>query len=339
MIVSCHEATVNEVPVSDVFILGAGFSKAVHKSMPLLSELSEEVGNRLDPMPHPLPRLGNNLELWLTYLSQRQPWLREQHNLRNRALFLEITEKVRDVMDDSTELVLQRVRPMWLDRLVSWWHRNGSTVVTLNYDTLIERAAGNIEYDEGSNLMPNHLYPVTLTEARRRDAMVLSSQAPATFTLYKLHGSVNWYYSGSPSFSGEVIYYSHVAPWGSDRQLEEDSKDAATDKVPLIVPPTAEKSTYFQHETLRQIWATASQALWSATRVYCLGYSLPITDLGVRFFLQHAGPIGQRQPLHIVNKRPDVLARYRELLGEAYEVDHAYSGQNAIETFVDALVK
>jgi hypothetical protein len=62
-----------------------------------------------------------------------------------------------------------------------------------------------------------------------------------TLRLLKVHGSINWYYSGSDSPHGETVYeggltygwdaeYVHVA---GDRGL-----DLLVDKVPFVVPPT-----------------------------------------------------------------------------------------------------
>ena len=73
----------------DVFILGAGFSKAVESQMPTMKELTNAVkkhiaASELDlPLPLTDPenrdeKLDNNIELWMTYLSQRQPLARRE---------------------------------------------------------------------------------------------------------------------------------------------------------------------------------------------------------------------------------------------------------------------
>ena len=76
--------------MNDVFILGAGFSKAIHSGMPTLADLTDEVTRRLrgseGSLPQPLIGLENNIEFWITYLSQRQPWLTEYENDSNKSL-------------------------------------------------------------------------------------------------------------------------------------------------------------------------------------------------------------------------------------------------------------
>ena len=56
--------------MGDVFLLGAGFSKAVSDDMPLLQELSSQIRGRLSDLPESLSTLGDNIEIWLSYLSQ-----------------------------------------------------------------------------------------------------------------------------------------------------------------------------------------------------------------------------------------------------------------------------
>ena len=54
----------------DVFILGAGFSKAVSAAMPTMKELSREVIAKLESSPFPIQdtlyAMGENVELWMT---------------------------------------------------------------------------------------------------------------------------------------------------------------------------------------------------------------------------------------------------------------------------------
>jgi hypothetical protein len=310
--------------MGEVFFLGAGFSKAISRTMPCMEELTNAVKyiyrQRLPPI---LSNLGTDIEMWLTYLSQPQPWLKDSFNLENRALFLQMTESIGDVINASTRLAINETCPPWFQSLISYWQKHESSIITLNYDTLIERAALLQKVDI------ENLYPVPLTDVRR--ASVLGVGNFASFKLYKLHGSVNWYYSGAASFQGEVIYYNVVTQWGKDfDDNEKSSLAAAQDKVPLIAPPISEKTTYFQHETLRQVWLKAAAALQSANCVYCLGYSLPTTDLSIRFLLHFARP-DEKIPLYVVNSNTDVISRYQNLLGASYEVrDYGRSIQDIV---------
>jgi hypothetical protein len=316
--------------MSNVFLLGAGFSKAIHDAMPSLGELSVEVRKLVDQLPPPLPALGSNVELWLTYLSQPQPWLNERQTLTNKALFLEMTEKIRDVLDNRTDTVLQTPCPAWLTKLVEgYWHKAKPAIITFNYDTLVERVCHrDLKY----------IYPLRLVEASTGMTIPGNLAGAESLKLLKLHGSVNWYYSGTAPSYGETLYYYKISRWGQARDDERQSKAALKGFAPLIVPPTSEKTTYFQHEMIRHIWAEASRALQAATHIYCIGYSMPVTDLSTRYLLLHSRPAG-KVPLFVVNTANDVVPRYKQLVGDAYEIRDDYVGDDALTRLLGDLLK
>ena len=327
--------------MGDVFLLGAGFSKAVSDDMPLLQELSSQIRGRLSDLPESLSTIGDNIEIWLSYLSQPHPWLRESENLRNRALALEITEEIKKVLDEKEQLVVRDKCPSWLCKLTQHWHETQAAIISLNYDTLVERTAiKSIDRDnKGNKIKAELLYPVRLDLSTKRGGEKAGLAGPIpesvdSFTLFKLHGSTNWYYSGASESTGEVIYCSAIEGWVADSSMESGSKQAVSDKVPLIVPPTTEKVGFFQHESLKRIWSQALSSLRTAGRLFIIGYSLPMTDLAVRLFL-HDGVRGCRKELYIVNRDSSVIDHYTELLGNAFDIKDEFVGDKAIERFVE----
>ena len=100
--------------------------------------------------------------------------------------------------------------------------------------------------------------------------------------------------------------------------------------------PTSEKIGYFSHESIRQLWQQASLALQAATEVYCVGYALPPTDLGIRFFLQYSRPNAE-VPLFVVNRAGDVVSRFNCFLGNAYSIQDKF-GESGVENFVKSHV-
>ena len=127
----------------DVFILGAGFSKAISQNMPTLKDVSESVFpyvHAQDPkLADDLAKLGNSVELWMSFLSQSQPWLSREQVHHNLAVAHRIRERLCHTIETHTNDT--RTVPEWLNALVENWHDQKTTVVTLNYDTLIERVA------------------------------------------------------------------------------------------------------------------------------------------------------------------------------------------------------
>ena len=321
--------------MSEVFLLGAGFSRAVSDQMPDLQEMSELLRGRV---AYP-PRLGSftsNVEHLMTYLSQSQPWLTEPDNLENRAAFLRVTREIGSLLEERTREAVESSCPGFLKTLVNYWHRKKAVVITLNYDTLIERAIQHIEPEPGDHLVPDNIYPLPMQDVRRGSA-IFGATPRSSFKLHKLHGSVNWYYSGASTYFGEAIYSAPVAKWGDINNLiEQQAQEAASDKVPLIIPPTTEKVGYFQHETIRLIWSKAGEALTSANHLFCIGYSLPETDLSIRFFLESLLP--ETTQIRIVNTDTNLSGHYRRVLGDTFEIDDKYVGSDAIPRFVTDLL-
>ena len=308
----------------DVFILGAGFSKAIATQMPTMVELGEEVRERLSDevdLASAIPAsLGDNIELWMTYLSQPQPWLREPDIDLHRSLGGRIRQSVAEVIEKHTVSAATVTAPEWLRRLILTWHRQQAVVVTLNYDTLIEKTARDLQVSDQSVLHPSDIYPPYFTNiASRSGAALWGGELPASFRLLKLHGSVNWYYSGREDFHGETIFFSDVLKFGPPDDIAAQGaatkrlRDMAADKETLLIPPVAEKTTYFNNETVRALWKDAANALQDAARCYIIGYSLPISDLGMRFFLAGNAP-DAGIPVHVVDIDMNVLYRYREFL-------------------------
>ena len=306
----------------DVFVLGAGFSKAISTEMPTIPELSSAVMpciQRHDSdLADRLAKLGHNVELWMTYLSQEQPWLRVEESLYNQSVAGRIRRDICTIVTKNTLQAVAGEPPTWLERLLKAWHDHRSVVITLNYDTLVERVARRLcvpedspaETDDDPKLHPIHLanlYPRYLTYAGGRAGYaVWAPLDQTTFTLLKLHGSANWYYSGRPDFYGENILYANVPAFG-DAVAGDERRYA--DKEPLIIPPVTEKTTYFRNETVNRVWLEAADALSTAERVFVIGYSLPPSDLGMRLFLSTVRP-DPPPPLYIVDIDPEVAQRY-----------------------------
>jgi hypothetical protein len=300
--------------MNEVFILGAGFSKAISEVMPVTKELAAEVVERYRYrvlIPAQIRSMmeqdeGQGFERTLTFLAQDKPWLPEAENLRHKALYLVLVNVIRAIFVEKSRssLVWGTNQPqLWLEALITYWHENRCAVITLNYDTLIERVASSVYWKNRPSPIPTgHLYPIVLTPAAQRSAASASGTGAAekpmkTFRLFKLHGSVNWFFSGRSDFFGEQLYYvpckggldgAFDADVGHDP--EEHHWNRVGDKAPLIMPPALDKSPFFQHESLRSLWFQAGRAIAQATRIICLGYSMPASDLTMAQFLKTSAP-------------------------------------------------
>jgi hypothetical protein len=343
--------------MSDVFILGAGFSKAVSEHMPVLTELSRDVVARLAGRESTKTVSKNlcvafpdNIELWMTYLSQRHPWLSEAENSRNRATFLDMLWDINDVLFIKLSQATSVDCPEWFVNLAQKWCDNGVAVITLNYDTLVERCACEfvkvtttiLKATHPTKLLCDDLYPIPLTNiAHRTTGMSAHPQPHKRFDLFKLHGSTNWFYSGADSPHGETLYYSSANTWKLADHERGPRNKFVIDKVPFIVPPLTEKMPFFRHETVRSLWRQAAMAVHSAERIFVMGYSLPQTDLTMRYFLASNCRFSE-QKIYVADINGAVIEnfRFRSVVDKkVYQPDASFAGRlDAIPALAQALV-
>ncbi len=159
--------------------------------------------------------------------------------------------------------------------------------------------------------------------------------------LVKLHGSLNWYFSGNAESYSEPVYATEpVHPAGGNEEEYELSKRSTFGLVPFIIPPIAEKSTFFKHNLVRSQWLDAASAIWSADRVFCLGYSLPETDVTVRYWLSSRGSIRPIVDFYVVNvdEREEFIKHYKKMLEPSFSIRDRFVSPNAIEKFTEALI-
>ena len=284
-------------PSGDVFLLGAGFSRAASELMPLLQDLAQRMRERLGPSSRIPDEVGaimqENFAHALSYLEQEKPWLTEADNLRHRALFLEFSSAIARDLDETVRSITRgksSAAPEWFSRLIAYWHREQCTVLTLNYDTLIETVAASISVGEETRIAARDIYPPLLSDAGLRSGLSSAGKQLESFRLLKLHGSTNWYYSGRTSAQGEPIYFVPPLPssgaTAADKEAHEHRLRAVADKYPFLIPPIYDKSALFTHETIRALWFEAGETLKRAKRLVCMGYSLPESDLTMKHFLR-----------------------------------------------------
>jgi len=308
---------------NDVFILGSGFSKSISPDlMPTLGELGERVGARFQKGPgfNHLPQTAaaalragrmpsGNLESWLSHLATPAPFLSELERLYNTAIAEELAELIVDEIARSQKQTLERPIPPWLPRLVSLWDRRAATVVTFNYDTLVEYAVADAR-------MPWVQYP-------RLDGTV---EELSSLQLHKLHGSISWYRTLNDRVGTSLAKMRPAGIWG-----EPEKSNPPGGMVPLVVPPLATKSDYYDLSVVRAEWQLARAALAEAKRLVLMGYSTPMTDLAVVALLSQYLAAGA--DIQVIDVDPGPVVKRLRSLG--LKPTSPFDGADAIARFVD----
>ncbi len=256
-----YRAAEPRAPLNHVFILGAGFSKAINETMPTLLPLGGTIADYLKARPslRLLPKAaqealergsipGGDLETWLSNLASPAPFVSDAEAHFNAGIFSEITGIIGDEIDEKELEVLGTEPPPWLARLVRIWNAVGATVITFNYDTLIEHAARLIS--PTGDQWPN-----------------------VGFRLLKVHGSTHWWRQRGDT--GPTVDATALLPgWGVP-----DAPRVAVGDERVLVPPVAAKGSYYEPGFIRRQWQDARLAVEGATKLVVAGYRLPANDL------------------------------------------------------------
>lgn len=317
------------------FIIGAGFSKAASDSMPLIDELGHLAYGTLRTQgvhPPKWPSVAN-FEAWLSRMAEDQPDLDHAENLSNRSLFVRASEAIADVMAQRQGEI--KGAPDWLFRLVTVLHCVRATVITFNYDNLIEQvvdvhqlwdmdAGGRVQSPNVLDHLPPFA-PAAATTETRRD----------TFRLLKLHGSLNWWWSEGDT-TGATVNRWHTPQFGQDDgPTNEERHRHLPGRSRFIVPPTATKSTYYTNPLTRELWREAALAINQANELFVVGYSLPLTDIVASGMLRDRIP--PTIPVTVVDCNPAPVVERLIALGVSGDNINVLSGKNAVASLADRL--
>ena len=81
----------------------------------------------------------DDAELLMSYLHQEHPWKSPDIKLIEKACFLQQLLQFPDITD-AEEKAFESDLPDWLTSFVRWLDDTQCSVITTNYDTVIERA-------------------------------------------------------------------------------------------------------------------------------------------------------------------------------------------------------
>lgn len=171
------------------------------------------------------------------------------------------------------------------------------------------------------------LYQIPIAYSKSRTAAAWAGTDYETYRLLKLHGSTNWYYSATKEKTFEQIYLS------IDSKEERELKDL----VPVIIPPVLDKTGFFKHSTIKSMWNETKNLLKEAKKVYIIGYSIPQTDLTVKFMLQSYIP-GDCE-VTIVNKDKGRKDYFRKLFGKKLNEEFIRDDDRVFEDFVNSTIR
>lgn len=140
-----------------------------------------------------------------------------------------------------------------------------NTIITFNYDTILEDAFLNLGIPIDYGFQPSWTsYDESWSKHQKHDRKKVK--------LLKIHGSVNWVQE-ERELQNLTVYRSYK---------DALHKHAGHSPRLAIVPPTWRKDF---SGPLSDVWREAIEALKTATRIVFLGFSFPETDAHIKYLL------------------------------------------------------
>lgn len=341
-----------------VFILGAGFSKAVSDLMPDTNELGRLIAEKLE-IPSNLTR--GTFEDWLSRLGEVQPDVLPADNFQRQNYFRQIVETIGISLEEKQNEVLGQEGglPSWLFRFVATMHFWQSTLISFNYDNLVELAAAfaTIKAPPIPGIPSQTTISAGDIVGQKPPLPTGPSRTPhPTFRLWKLHGSLAWWWVPSDS-TGMTI-----ARWALDS--EELLSSTKTEKIDntfgsraslyrsepdedeinrrgrflygrsrYLAPSSGLKSNYYQNPFMTKLWQDSRNALENATEVYFVGYSMPPADTAPRGLFRESIP--SNASIFVVNRRPESISEQLKAWG--FDRVESINGEECIKTMVEKI--
>ena len=332
-----------------VFFLGAGFSKHINLEYPLLKTLTNNVldnfnkNSLAEHFQHEIAyKMKNDLEYLLTYLSTDLPWKSEKTKAMNKALYIEITEKIQKYFYDL-ELHNRTDFSNYSD-LANFMLN--SSIITLNYDLMVEKLIYSIKPEDYKNANRNFkgFYKAPIVDLKYRNTVGGFGFCSAAHDergnnlppLLKLHGSINWLWSGTNS--SDPIYCIRG----------DEGKNLKRDLAPYIIPPVLDKNSFYNNNILKGIWQQAHELISDAKEIYIIGFSFPPTDVSLKYLFHSALRDNQDINIYVVNydSENNIRKTYENIFESpqlccniSEDGNWKYIGSNGFNNFINDIVK
>jgi hypothetical protein len=330
----------------DIFLLGAGFSKWFHPSMPLLKDLTDFISNeptlvdrinRLGLMP--LCRSAAGIEALLSHTSIAYPWKGQAEVFEELALYDLAVYQIANYLNERMYLLPDDL-PDAARRMFEFWKEHKSVILTFNYDTIVEKGLSKLQnaYWTAYWKLPTKLIAQrgdqptgAIMGSVEDDDFNRSLASPDDYpTILKLHGSHNWFIPDGSVGADEIYYFrSHIGTGQSFRMAG---------LKPFIIPPSVDKSTLTKPNLISKMWLMARGLIETCDRLFIIGYSLPVSDTYVNLFLSKSLP--SRTEVILVNSddSDEFSSRLSNQLAGRVNRGASFLGDRSVDRFVDKLV-
>jgi hypothetical protein len=158
-----------------------------------------------------------------------------------------------------------------------------------------------------------------------------------TFTLLKLHGSLDWWAVPNDTSGGTLTREDTRPVFGSPGEMPvEQRQRELPGRERFIIPPLSTKGSYYRNPLTRELWQQAHRTLSRATRISLVGYSMPPADLVMANMLRPAlNTPGIK--VDVVNPEPDTLVERLIGLGLGADAIEVTTHNDCVASFSTSL--
>ena len=297
----------------------------------------------------PSPFKNGRFEEWLSYLSEHQPHLDAEGGAEAAVLAMRVTRVICEVLSGLQADALSGAAPHWFYEFLSVLHVLRAEVITLNYDNFVESGVHSLtlpspawsgptivcEDDVLAGLPPCADFPGRSLQSPAQstyggDPMPLDERRNNTFKLWKLHGSLSWYWlpdgGGNSTLQRWRLPGTFGEPWDA---AEGYRHQVLPSHEVFIVPPAALKGQRLREPIAGEIWRRAADALQRTERLVLIGYSLPQADHSLTGLLSDALQ-GRAVKVEVVNPDPEGVMCRLVRLGVPSDAMSSISGADCI---------
>jgi hypothetical protein len=191
--------------------------------------------------------------------------------------------------------------------------RENDSVITLNYDLIIENTLNQIFFDS-HHIKYHPLYVRTVNILRESGTYDVSNLREnwSNGLFIKLHGSLEWYQCPHEDCSD---YSRIIIPDEYHKDEPRICGVCGSDLQIAIVPPTMNKS-FDRWPKLGLVWRLAREELTAATEVVFIGVSFAPSDYYLRWLIKSSflEADGKKKSIKIVDKCPSVKYKIKEMV-------------------------
>ena len=202
-------------------------------------------------------------------------------------------------------------------------------------DLLVEKLIVDAVYRRNAeaavNVSDMYSYPMMWAGIRSFDGVGMfgAEEEKNLPKVIKLHGSLNWYWGAVTA--SDIVYYLSM------EDVEKKKYQITSGLKPYIIPPVMDKNAFYDHVMIRHLWKSARELLREADEIYIIGFSMPQSDLSVKFLFQSALEHNNSK-VFIVNTqgKKDLCDKYA---GLCRSIDYRYAGkQEAVQLMMENIL-